>query len=203
MLENALVAEHPDGKGVVDDDAVGDERGDLQVQGLVEHLGDLAVPEEVELLVEVAEQQGHKDDDGDGRHAPAKSQTHKHQSQNLGVVAFQLELREFQHLLHLRLNFLPRGPAPTHFFHQAVENGHREGGVHDQDQGVEDDLVADVHVPVRHEVHVGSQSGGVFYEVVVGDEVGDGSFEGEAEHFCLELSGERGTRRVTRTVVAT
>ena len=203
VLEDALVAVHPDGEGVVDDDAVGDETAHLQVQGLVEHLGHLAVTEEIELLVEVPEEQGQEDDDGYGGHAPTKGQTHQHHSQYLSVVAFEFELGQFQLFFHLGLHFLPCCPAPAYFLHQAVEDGHGEGGVHHQDQGVEDYLVADVHVPVRHKVIILGQAIGVFLEVVVRDEEGDGFFEGHSEHFCLKLDRGGSTRRVTRTVVAT
>lgn len=161
----------------MDDHAVRDQTSHLQVQSLVEHLWHPAESEEVVLLVEVSQHQREETDDVDRRHPPSKSQRHEDQGQDLCVVAFQFEFWQFHHLFHFGLDLLSGRSAPAESFHEAVEDGHGEGGVDNQYDGIEDDLVPDGDIPIRHEILVFCQARCIFFEIIVGDEVCNGRFE--------------------------
>jgi hypothetical protein len=52
-------------------------------------------------------------------------------------------------------------------FVEAVEEGHAEGGVEDEDDGVEEDLVTDRDIPVRDEVGILAHAFGVGLDALV------------------------------------
>lgn len=202
-LKDIRITEHPNRNTKMNDNGIRQQTRHLSVQGLVEHLGNLTVSEEVELLEEVSQEQREETKNSNHRHTPTKSQTHKDQSHNLSVVALYLELRQLQFLLHLGLHFLLPSQTVRKLFHHAVEERHGKVRMKDKNQGIKDNLVADLHVPVAFKIRILNQTVNIGLEIAATHEVSNQTLKRNVEHIGLQLNKQRSTNRVTSTVVDT
>ena len=151
----------------MDDNGIGDKTGYLGVQGLIESFGDSAVSEEIVLFVEVSEAEGEEGDYGDDWHASAESQAHENQRKNFSIIALYFELFGKHFFLHLSLDLLALSPASRNFFIEAVENRHAQSRMEDQNDGVEENLVANGDIPIRDEIRVFAHAVSICFQSII------------------------------------
>ena len=127
----------------MNDDGIRDETGNLKVESFIKSLGNSAVSEEVVFFEEVSKAECKEGDNCDDWHGTREGQAHEDQVHDLGIVTFKFKFFREEFLFHLSLNFFSTGSTVSYLLADAVVKGHGESGMENQNDGVEDDLVAD------------------------------------------------------------
>ena len=65
-----------------------------------------------------------------------------------------------------------------YFLAETIVEGHREGGMKNQDDTVEDNLVSDRDIPIGYKVRIFTHALRVGLEIIIGDEDSYKTFEG-------------------------